>query len=193
MTTPRLQRLAMAACLAGFLATATAGCGGPAPVATPRNDGNPVHDIPDDQVFLAYTAIPGFTIDVPDGWPATGQSDGSTMLTDKLNSIRLQTARTANAPTEAAAKTDLTYLKAHTHGFADGRVSTVTRPAGPAILTAYSGDAPPDTLTGKIINDDIERYQFYHQGLLVTVTLTAPHGSNNVDPWRVVTDSLVFT
>ncbi|MCP2323498.1 hypothetical protein HDA40_002005 [Hamadaea flava] len=193
MTTMRLRWAAAAAGLAGLLAAGLAACGGPAPVSSAPSDSNPIGDIPDSQAFVTYSGLPGFTIKVPEGWATTTDADGSTVLTDKLNSIRLRESHTATAPNEDSARTDLADLKTHAHGFAGGAVSTVSRPAGPVILTTYRSDAPADPVTGKIINDDVERYQFFHQGLLVTVTLAGPHGADNVDPWRIVTDSVAFT
>ena len=167
------------------------GCGGGAgPVS---GDSSPVGDIPDNQVFVTYTPPPGgCTIKVPEGWTNTSH-DGAVSFTDKLNTITVASTTAATAPSEASARHDLETIKATTPGFAGGEVSTVTRPAGPGILLTYRGDAPPDPVTGKIINDDIERYQFFHAGLAVTLTLSGPHGADNVDPWRTVTDSLSWT
>jgi hypothetical protein len=36
----------------------------------------------------------------------------------------------------------------------------------------------------------VERYVFFHKGKDVVLTLSGPKGADNVDPWRIVTDSL---
>jgi hypothetical protein len=48
-------------------------------------------------------------------------------------------------------------------------------------------------VTGKFGVIAIERYDFSHRGRDVIVTLSAPNGSDNVDPWTKVTNSLRFT
>jgi hypothetical protein len=45
-------------------------------------------------------------------------------------------------------------------------------------------------VTGKAKTDAVERYLFVHKGKRVTLTLSGPKGADNVDPWRLVTDSL---
>ena len=53
----------------------------------------------------------------------------------------------------------------------------------------YRADAPADPVTGKARNDDVERYVFHRGGTTAVLTLSGPHGADNVDPWRIVTDS----
>jgi hypothetical protein len=44
-----------------------------------------------------------------------------------------------------------------------------------------------------VIRDDIERYEFWRNGTQATITLSSPVGSDNVDPWRTVTDSFSWS
>ena len=37
---------------------------------------------------------------------------------------------------------------------------------------------------------DVLRYELYHTGTRTTLTLLSPVGADNVDPWRIVTESL---
>ena len=69
------------------------------------------------------------------------------------------------------------------------QVSEVTRKAGTAVLITYGADSNPDPVTGKVRRLDVQRYEFWRNGAQVILTLTAPQGADNVDPWRVVTDS----
>jgi hypothetical protein len=173
------------------LLLAVAACGGARPGGGAAAETNPIGDIPDNQAFVAYAPPQGgYTIKVPEGWASTPMGDAVT-FTDKLNSINLAAAAAA-APEESAARADIAALKS-APGFGGGGVSTVRRPAGSAVLTTYRTNAPADPVTGKVINDDVERYQFFHGGRLVTVTLSGPHGADNADPWRIVTDSLAWT
>ena len=40
------------------------------------------------------------------------------------------------------------------------------------------------------IRDAVERYSFWHNGIEAVLTLSGPKGADNVDPWRIVSDSL---
>ena len=57
---------------------------------------NPPGDIPDDQVFVAYTPpAGGFSVKVPEGW-ARSEQGGAVVFTDNLNSIRMETVAAAS-------------------------------------------------------------------------------------------------
>jgi hypothetical protein len=151
---------------------------------------NQAGDIPDNQVFVAYTPpAGGYTVKVPEGW-ARSDSGGAVVFTDKLNSIRMETVDAATAPTvESVTRTDLPAIKAAAKNFEAGAVKVVTRKAGSAVLATYRADAAPNAVTGKVVHDDVERYEFWRAGKAVILTLAGPQGADNVDPWRIVTDS----
>ena len=66
------------------------------------------------------------------------------------------------------------------------------RSAGTAVRTVYRVDGPADPVTGKTVNDDVETYTFWRNGRQVTLRLSGPHGADNVDPWKIVTDSFAW-
>ena len=68
-------------------------------------------------------------------------------------------------------------------------VTTELRHAGSAVLITYKADSAPNSVTGKVIPQDIQRYEFWKDGNQVTLRLSAPVGSDSVDPSRTVTDS----
>lgn len=152
---------------------------------------NPAGDIPDTQVYVLYRpAAGGFSVKVPEGWART-EANGSASFTDKLNTIRIETRAQASAPTaDTARRDDLPAIESQSHNFQPGQITTVQRKAGPAVLLTYRADSPPDPVTGKVVHDAVERYEFWHNGTEVTLTLSGPQGADNVDPWRIVTDSL---
>jgi hypothetical protein len=131
----------------------------------------------------------GAQVKVPEGW-ARSQSGGAVTFTDKLNAIKLETAKATSAPTVADGQAELQQLAKTVPGFQAGKVSTVTRNAGPALLITYLGDGPKDPVTGKSTQDSYERYVFFKQGTLLTVTVSGAKGADNVDPWKIVTDSV---
>jgi hypothetical protein len=176
-STPILA-LALAATLAAVgCGSASSSSGGGKTAAAKAADPSapetsPAGDIPDNQAYVRY-APPGagFTVKVPEGWSRT-QSGGAVVFTDKLNSIALEHAKPA----------------AHA-----GRASTVQRTAGTAQKLTYLTKAQPNPVTGKAGTDAVERYVFTKGGNTAVLTLTGPKGADNVDPWRIVTDSVRWT
>lgn len=155
---------------------------------------NPAGDIPDDQVFVPFQ-VPGAPVEirVPEGW-ARSEAAGAVTFTDKRNSIRVEITKAPSAPTEESVKANvLPNLAASTKGYAAGKVTTVKRPAGTAILITYRAQADPDPVTRKAVVDDVERYLFWRSGLQLSLTLAGPRGADNVDPWKTVTDSVRWT
>jgi hypothetical protein len=155
---------------------------------------NPAGDIPDNQVYVRYAPPSGgFTVKVPEGWSRTA-SGGAVTFTDKLNSIRIETAPAHAAPTVAQAKrVEIPKLAKTVQGFKAGQVGTVKRHAGTAVRITYLADAPANAVTAKTNRDAVERYVFFHKGKDVILTLSGPTGADNVDPWRIVTDSLAWS
>ena len=183
------------------LATLAAGCGSSGAGTTsaaPRPSGaaaateiNPAGDIPDNQAFVPYRGA-GFTVSVPEGWART-MTGSTVMFADKYNSITIDTESAAAAPTTATAqRTELATIRATTKGFGGGSVSSVRRKSGSAILITYNATSQPNAVTGKVAKEAVERYEFWRAGRELVLTLAAPVGSDNVDPWRTVTDSFTW-
>jgi hypothetical protein len=145
-------------------------------------------DIPDNQAFVRLTT-PAYSLVTPEGWARTARG-GRVSLTDKYNQISVEVTRLAKAPTvRSVTASELPGLRAATPGFARPSVTTVKRPAGPVVLVRYEARSRRDAVTGRTIVNDVERYDFWKAGRLAAVTLQAPHGSDNVDPWRRITMS----
>ena len=127
---------------------------------------------------------------MPEGWSRSATA-GAVAFTDKLNAIRVET-KAATAPLTArdARQTELAKLASSVSGFRPGTVSTVARKAGTAVRITYLAKAKPDPVTGKSGQDAVERYVFFHSGRDVILTLSGPKGADNVDPWKIVTDSV---
>ncbi|MEU8695919.1 hypothetical protein [Streptomyces sp. NPDC048665] len=162
-----------------------------APSNAAPTESNPPGDIPDSQVYVAFGG-PGFTVKVPEGWART-QGGGATAFTDKLNTVRIQAAKAATAPTVGSVtNTVVPQLRAQVPKFASPKVSEVTRHAGRVVLLTYQGDSAKDPVTGKVVRDAFERYAFYRSGQEVDLTLSGPVNADNVDPWRIISDSFVW-
>jgi hypothetical protein len=193
--TRSLLAVGAAAAVLGF-----AGCGGgssssgSAPANPNAPEVNAAGDIPDNQAFVAYSP-PGahFSVKVPEGW-SQKRSGGAVVFTDKLNAIRIESTAAGGPLSAAQAKrVELPKLGRSVKGFQAGSVTTVRRNAGTAVEVKYLADAAPNAVTGKAGQDAVERYVFFHRGQRVVLTLSGPKGADNVDPWRIVTDSLRWT
>lgn len=151
---------------------------------------NAAGDIPDNQTFVRYHALDGaYSFDVPEGWART-TSSSSVTFSDHFNSVAVSAHPASAAPTVATVRaSDVPSLERATPGFALRDVTSVTRSAGPAVLLTYGMTSASDPVTGKRIALDVERYEFWRNGKLAMLTLSAPHGADNVDPWKRVTDS----
>lgn len=154
---------------------------------------NPPGDIPDNQVFVTFTANDGtFAVKYPEGW--TRSESGSTVVFgDAFNSITVSGHDGFYQPTEDYARTvEVPQIATQTHGFTPGQVGTVQRPAGPVVLITYQQDSPTSPVTGKSIRQDVERYEYSRDGRGVALALAAPAGSDTTDAWRSVTDSFTW-
>jgi hypothetical protein len=152
---------------------------------------NPQGDIPDNQAYVAFSPAGGrYSVKIPEGWSRTS-SGTTTSFSDKLNKIQISAATASTQPTVASVKsTDVPSVTHTVPTFAMGKVSEVTRRGGKAILLTYQGDSAPDPVTGKVVRDAFERYTFYRAGRRVDLTLSGPTAADNVDPWRIVSDSV---
>lgn len=177
----------------GGSSTPAAGSSTPSSSAPFPAENRPPGDIPDDQAFVDYTAPDGsFTVKVPEGWAQT-KSGSDVVFSSKFNSITLTERSGFYQPTEQYAKTvEVPKIASTTTGFTAGKVQTVQRRSGPVLLITYRADSPPSPVTGKSVPLDVERYEFAKSGRGVVITLSAPSGSDNVDAWRTVTDSLTW-
>jgi hypothetical protein len=172
---------------AAVLILAAAGCGGGSPSADNAKapnpnaaESSPPGDIPDNQAFVRYRPPgAGFSVEVPEGWSRIG-SGGAVTFTDKLNSIRIEPGQAKRAATAAQIA----------KGIPGAKADTVSRKAGGAVRVTYLTKGKADPVTGKSRTLAVERYVFFHNGREATLTLSGAKGADNVDPWRIVTDSL---
>ena len=149
-------------------------------------------DIPDSQAFVAYSSTDGYSLKVPEGW-ARSTDGAATVFTDKFNTIRIDTTLASTAPTVDSVKTDLAPVAASLKGYAAGKITAVSRKAGPVIMATYTQESAPNPVTSKAIRLDVERYVFWKAGKAAVVTLSSAAGSDNVDPWMIVTDGFSWT
>jgi hypothetical protein len=154
-------------------------------------ESNPPADIPDNQVYVPFTARGGrVSLKVPEGWART-RTGTATQFTDKLNRIEIDPSSAGSAPTiVSVTSSDVPKLKSSVPHFNLGKVTTERRSGSMVVLVRYQGDSQRDPVTGKVVRDAFERYVYYHNGQRLNLTLSGPTNADNVDPWRIVSDSV---
>ena len=150
---------------------------------------NPPGDIPDNQVFVQYTSPSGFSIKVPEGWSRVDRPDGA-RFSDKYNIIDLAVSKADQPPNTAIAKArDAAELKNAGHAVEIKSVKDVKLKSGPAVLISYASNSDPSPVTNKQIRLEHERYLMFKNATLVSLDLSAPLGADNVDQWKLMSNS----
>jgi len=156
-------------------------------------EASPPGDIPDNQAFVAYTPASGaYNIKVPEGWARSGDGNPVT-FTDKFNTVKVALTQATEAPTANSAQAqEVPAINSSARCTGEIKVMTTARKAGAVILLTYHAEGEADSVTGKVVNLDVERYEYWHNGTEAVVTLSSAAGSDSVDPWRTVTDSFTW-
>jgi len=149
-------------------------------------------DIPDNIAYVPYKSVTGgFSVTTPEGWSRKDTATG-VVFTDKYNIIQIDTMTGAQAPTTASVTTAVRTKLATSKGFKLAKVTTVRRKAGSAVMASYVVNSAPNAVTGKTIPVAVERYEFHRNSTSVVLTLSGAKGADNVDPWKIVTDSFAW-
>lgn len=156
------------------------------PVAPEKN---PPGDIPDNQVFVDYKGPFGTYIKVPEGWARTDLSNGASFV-DKYNGVVLTVTDAAQAPTVESIKDQyLDELAKERRAVRVASVKPVKLPSGPAISIQYSSNSEPNPVTNKQIRLENARFLYFKDGKLATLDMYAPYGADNVDQWKMMSES----
>jgi hypothetical protein len=156
-------------------------------------ESNPPGDIPDNIAYVTYHSAAGrYRFVHPEGWASVVR--GATVtFTDKLNGITA-TAKSAGAPpTLTTGKQDVAALQATQPAFEFRTVKPASLPGGTGVLIVFRRNSAPDPVTGKVFRDEVNRYEIYRAGRMVILDLYGPVGSDNVDPYTKISQSLRLT
>lgn len=178
------------------VSTQPASTSGPALASTeqpvPIGNGSQVSgsDIPDTQVFVTYASSQGkYQLDTPEGW-AQGVSATDVNFVSNLDGLQVTLTSAATQPTASSVRTDQAVSLQQTgRAVRDVKVQDVQLPSGPAVLISYTSNSEPNAVTGKQVRLENNRYLFYKNGKLATVTLFAPVGADNHDQWLRIANS----
>jgi hypothetical protein len=163
----------------------------PVPAESPVPvESNPPGDIPDSTQFVPYrSAAGGFEIRAPEGWSRRTSSSGVT-FTSKLNSISVSWRQTSTQPTpDAVKRSEVPELQGTFRAFQLGSVKKVTLPGGDAIQVDLHANSEPNGVTGKQYRLDVLRFDFFRNGMEASLDLSSPVGSDNVDAWKLISES----
>lgn len=145
-------------------------------------------DIPDNQVFLTFhDGAAGYSLKYPEGWVQNG-SGSNVSFSDKNNRIRVVVSA-GPALSLASVQRDIAALKTKTPSFSASTPSPVVLPAGPAFKVTYSTVSAPDPVTNKKVTLVVDRYYLSRSGKRATIDLGAPKGVDNVDAYRLISQS----
>ena len=171
--------------------SASAAGQGPATGQAPAPaESNPPGDISDTTVYVLYQSAAGhFQLRVPEGWSRSSFASSST-FSSNLNSITAAWMPIAAAPSVSTARSvTIPDLRAHTLAFRLQSVRSVPLAGGTAIEIVFQVNSSPNSVTGKQYRLVIERFELQRAGRAAVLSLSSAVGSDNVDPWRIVSES----
>ncbi|MBU1305275.1 MAG: hypothetical protein KKF33_07120 [Alphaproteobacteria bacterium] len=160
---------------------------GEAPIAAEHN---PPGDIPDNQIFITYTAPKGATLQVPEGWSRNDTANGA-VFSDKYNTVTVDVTSASSAPTVANATSgDAADLTANGRAVEIADIKQVKLDGGDAVRIDYAVNSEPNAVTSKQIRLEAVRFLIYGNGKLASLDMRAPLGADNVDQWRMMSNSV---
>jgi hypothetical protein len=157
------------------------------PLATEKN---PPGDIPDSQVFVKYTNVAGvYEFSVPEGWART-ESGTDVSFIDKFDGVKVRLISFSDPFTlDSIQSKQAADLQKNGRAVTVRSVAEETINGGKAILIRYESNSEPDTVTGKQMRLEDQCFFFYQDGKLAALTLWAPLGADNVDQWKLMSES----
>jgi hypothetical protein len=175
---------------AGAHTSGTAPSRGTAPV-TAAPDTNTPGDIPDTIAYVTYAnGAGGYRFDHPEGWAQVEQGKAVT-FTDKFNGVSADASPATAPPTpDTARSSDVPSLEASQPAFELRSVAAVSLSAGTGVVVVYRRNSPPDAVTGRSARIEVQHYEIFASGRVVTMELFGAVGADNVDPYRRMTQSL---
>ena len=180
-------------------AAATPGTAASSPTATTQAPGAltgeaasvAAGDIPDNQVFLIlHDKAGGFSMKYPEGWAQQSKA-GTLTIQDKNNVVRV-TVSNAAMPTTAEVDQQMKDLRAKTPSLKAGAATAMTISGAPAIKVTYTTVSAPNAVTGKTTILMVDRYYLSHNGRLAVIDMGTPQGVDNVDAYRLMSESFTW-
>ncbi|MFI5034954.1 MAG: hypothetical protein ACHQFZ_01975 [Acidimicrobiales bacterium] len=132
-------------------------------------------------------------ISLPDGW-SSRTSSSAIHFTSTVNSIDVSwRTDPAGLPELSLARSDVAALRRSLAHFQFLSLHPVALAGGPAVLVEYRATSSPDPVTGRNYRLIVERFTFVKRTRVLILSLSSPIGADNVDPWRIISQSVRFT
>src|SRR3954451_10642127 len=145
-------------------------------------------DIPDNQQFLTFkNPTGGYSIKYPEGWARSGSGTNVTFQ-DKSNMVTIQ-VKPGSAPTTASVSQELKQQGATDPCLSPGTPQTATVGPNQAVKVTYKTQGAKSPVTGQRNKVTVDRYVFFKGGKVATVDLSNPVGVDNVDAYRMISES----
>jgi hypothetical protein len=168
--------------------TSPASCGSSTSSAASEAASTAQGDIPDNQQFLTFQNRPaGYSIKYPEGWARSGNGTNVTFQ-DKSNTITIQVAP-GSQPTPASVTAQLKQEAASDPCLRPGTAQTATVGPNQAVKVTYTTQGQKSAVTGQRPKITIDRYVYFKAGKVATVNLANPVGVDNVDAFRMISES----
>ncbi len=181
---------------------AAAAGGARLPTATPSpeptdagTDVSPAGDIPDNAVFLTHTSAAGhYSIQYVEGWQHQDLPDSGVEFRDKDSSeqVTLVPLPPGGDIQGYVVTVDEPALKTSAASYQRLSVDTVGVRGTQVPHLRYTTLAPPNPVTGKRVLLDVDRYYVAGPARLAILTLSTPHGVDNVDAFRQMLESFAW-
>lgn len=184
MPTRLLPFLLVAAALSLASCGGSGGSGGPSAEAEQASAG----DIPDNQVFLTFgNTKSGYSIKYPEGWAQQGDGDHVTFR-DKDNVVRIDVTSGGTVSTASVAA-DLERLKQQQPSLTFQTPTEVMLHDTRAVKVVYTTAGAANAVTGKRAKLIIDRYVVPGASKHAVIDLGTPEGVDNVDAYRLMSES----
>jgi hypothetical protein len=130
-----------------------------------------------------------YQLEVPEGWAQT-TNGADVSFTFNLNALQVTLTSASTQPTASSVQNEQAVTLQQTgRAIRDVQARDVQLPNGPAVLITYTSNSDPNAVTNKQVRLENNRYLFFHNGKLATLTLSAPIGADNVDQWARIAKS----
>ena len=165
------------------------------PISTPSEnplapEQNPPGDIPDTQVFVKYfNSTGGYELSAPEGWART-ENGTDVAFIDKFDGVQVAVIDSSKPLTVDAIKNKQA-VDLEKSGRAVKIMSVLAKKTKTesVVWVNYESNSEPDAVTGKQVRLEDQCYYFYKNGKLAALTMWAPLGADNVDQWKLMSDS----
>jgi hypothetical protein len=163
-------------------------CGSSTSAASSEAGSTAQGDIPDNQQFLSYkNRSGGYSISYPQGWARSG-SGSQVIFQDKSNTVTINVAP-GPRPTSGSVSAELKQEAAADPCLTSGKPQSTSAGPNQVVKVTYTTEGQKSPVTGQRPKITVDRYVYFKGGKVATVDLATPVGVDNVDAYRMISES----